>query len=413
MITRRKSNKLGSFTSTIKLPLVLTVLICAVLLGCTEQEVEDATIWFKGNTHTHTTLCGHADTSPDSVALWYLDRGYNFLILSEHNHFIDPDSVNLPAQRRSDFILIPGEEVSGQKHVHTTSMNTRKFIPANPGMQKNDTISPEERQKRLLESIDEPTTKNKTEIIQRHVDDIHNAGGLPILNHPNWDSGIKSNEIFAVKRLHLLELYNGHPHVNNWGAENQVSVEEKWDSLLTAGMLVLGISSDDAHTFKEWEREMSNPGRGWIMVNSEGKLTADAVTRAVSLGKFYSTNGLILKKLQYSLEKYEVLIDTAETFKELSSPYVSGKIEDQGKEGFVISFIGENGEVLKSDSQFGAVYNIKDQAGYVRSKMSFTRKNADGKYESFFAWTQPQFLDERDQLLNDGHVLPEHGHDHN
>ena len=51
--------------------------------------------WYKGNTHVHTTLCGHADTTPDAVAQWYHDRGYNFLILSEHNKFIDPSTVEL------------------------------------------------------------------------------------------------------------------------------------------------------------------------------------------------------------------------------------------------------------------------------------------------------------------------------
>ena len=57
--------------------------------------------WYKGNTHVHTTLCGHADTTPDAVAQWYHDRGYNFLILSEHNKFIDPSTVELKGEVRS------------------------------------------------------------------------------------------------------------------------------------------------------------------------------------------------------------------------------------------------------------------------------------------------------------------------
>jgi len=39
--------------------------------------------WYMGNTHAHTKICGH----------------YNFLILSEHNHFIDPDTVQLPPDK--------------------------------------------------------------------------------------------------------------------------------------------------------------------------------------------------------------------------------------------------------------------------------------------------------------------------
>ena len=61
--------------------------------------------WYMGNTHAHTKICGHADSSPDVVTKWYHDHGYNFLILSEHNHFIDPDTVQLPLNKRDDFIL--------------------------------------------------------------------------------------------------------------------------------------------------------------------------------------------------------------------------------------------------------------------------------------------------------------------
>lgn len=52
--------------------------------------------WYMGNAHAHTKICGYANSSPGVVTKWYHDHGYNFLILSEHNHFIDPDSVILP-----------------------------------------------------------------------------------------------------------------------------------------------------------------------------------------------------------------------------------------------------------------------------------------------------------------------------
>ena len=65
-----------------------------ILASCTPNKKTDdpskTLTWYKGNTHTHTILCGHADSHPDTVARWYLDRDYNFLILSEHNLYIDP-----------------------------------------------------------------------------------------------------------------------------------------------------------------------------------------------------------------------------------------------------------------------------------------------------------------------------------
>ena len=70
--------------------ILLTALAAAAAFA---HEDKPAPKWYRGNTHTHTVLCGHADTTPEAVARWYLDRGYHFLCLSEHNRFIDPATV--------------------------------------------------------------------------------------------------------------------------------------------------------------------------------------------------------------------------------------------------------------------------------------------------------------------------------
>ena len=38
--------------------------------------------WYKGNTHVHTVLCGHADSTPEFVAQWYHDAGTTFSSLA-------------------------------------------------------------------------------------------------------------------------------------------------------------------------------------------------------------------------------------------------------------------------------------------------------------------------------------------
>ncbi len=55
--------------------------VTIVLISCqnqTEQPTK-AQHWFKGNTHSHTILCGHADTHPDTIALWYLENVWRIL----------------------------------------------------------------------------------------------------------------------------------------------------------------------------------------------------------------------------------------------------------------------------------------------------------------------------------------------
>src|SRR4051812_4279538 len=98
-----------------------------LLLSLTGLAAAGEARWWRGNTHTHTVVCGHADSTPDAVARWYLDRGYNFLCLSEHNKFIDPKTVALPAPRRDDFVLVPGEELTDQK-VHMTALGTDALV---------------------------------------------------------------------------------------------------------------------------------------------------------------------------------------------------------------------------------------------------------------------------------------------
>lgn len=377
------------------------------LFACNQEQAileKEPTVWFKGNTHAHTVVCGHADTSPDSVALWYLDRDYNFLILSEHNHFIDPDSVNLPANRREDFILVPGEEVSGRQAIHTTGMNVQHYVEAQPDYPYDGS--------RAEDHSDLPP-ETKTDVIQQHTDSVLHAGGLPILNHPNFVSGAQVSDIEPVKRLHLFELYNGHPQVYNFGNEQHIAVEAKWDSLLTAGMLILGVSSDDAHQFQTWGEEVSNPGRGWVMVDSEGELSADAITQAMARGNFYATNGVMLSEIEHDADHYVIEIDTTSTMKAMESPYIIGKKATSGTTGFKLEFIGEGGKLLHTTTELGIDFPIDYNGSYVRGKISYTRQLPDGQFESFYAWTQPQFLDSRAAMLNNNEVWsPKHDHEH-
>ena len=347
------------------------------MIGCQNApEPKQQQTWYKGNTHTHTQLCGHADSHPDTVALWYLERDYNFLILSEHDQFVDPDSVNLPADRRADFILIPGEELSNINEVHSTAMNIQRVVHPHP----DDT---------LIHDHLHPHHSH-TQILQRQVDSTLSAGGKPILNHPNFGRGITAKDIQQVERLQMLELYNGHPQVYNWGTDELPSVEEKWDSLLTAGKKIYGVSSDDAHEFKTWGPEISNPGRGWVMVESDA-LTPDAITDALSKGKFYATSGVILSTVKITKSSYELTVDAPATTTSTSGEFVMGFKNEHAKAGFTIEFITDGGKVIQTVEGTSAKMDVPPDVTYLRAKVTYSTKRA-GYMEQFFAWTQPVFL---------------------
>ena len=322
--------------------------------------------WYKGNTHVHTTLCGHADTTPNVVAQWYHDRGYNFLILSEHNKFIDPSTVSLKGDVRDDFLLVPGEEVTGP--VHSTAMNVSRLVPW--GFKD----------------------KNRSKIIQNHVDETRKAGGAVILNHPNWGRPIHTHEISPVKNLFMFELYNAHPGVHSFGNAHRPSLEVLWDALLEKGMTIYGVSSDDAHKLKKWGEKENNPGRGWVMVRTN-ELTSSALTAAMLKGDFYSSSGVMLDMLKSGEDHIELSVNEEETACELASEFLFGRPVSKGKPGTIIEFIGPGGEVLKAVTGLSASHQV--EGAYLRAKVTRRVKKADGSLREYYAWTQPVFTDGR------------------
>jgi hypothetical protein len=356
--------------NTFKNSLVLLVAVC--LFGC--ESAAPAQTWYRGNTHTHTVICGHADSTPEHVAAWYHDRGYHFLVLSEHNHFIDPATVELPEPTRDDFILIPGVEITGARTIHTTAMNVDGVPPWRF------------------------THADKSKIIQNHADETIKLGGHAILNHPNFHYAVTADHMTPVRRLVMFELFNGHPAVHNHGDHEHPSTEAMWDQMLTGGKRIYGVSSDDAHHFQTIAPNKSNPGRGWVMVSAK-ELTADAITEAMAHGDFYASNGVFLTSCGVldDADTYTVVVDADRTRQELhNNPKLRGERIEDGEEGFRIQFIGPQGKVLAEIDGTTGAFRFDKTIAYVRPKVTYIRKHPDGNgYEAYYAWGQPVFTDER------------------
>ena len=321
--------------------------------------------WFKGNTHVHTILCGHADSTPEVVAQWYHDRSYNFLILSEHNKFIDPASVQLNGEIRQDFLLIPGEEVTGP--THSTAMNVTRLVPW------------------------DFKDKNRSKVIQWQVNETRKAGGVTILNHPNHPF-IRAAELFPVKDLYMFELYNAHPATNNFGDAHRPSMEQLWDALLEKGKTIYGVASDDSHRFAKWDEKRDNPGRGWVMVQA-AELSPNAITQAMTEGNFYSSSGVMLKRAERGRKSISVEVDEKETAYELASKFLFGRLVKKGEPGTTIEFIGYGGKVVKTIA--GNEGRCEAIDGYLRCKVTRRIKKEDGTLREYYAWTQPIFMDGR------------------
>lgn len=326
--------------------LYVTLGMLAGLLGCApapEFEVPNTAgmRWFKGNTHAHTTM-SDGDSSPEVVARWYKEHDYAFLVLSDHNVFTDP--AQLSTLQDSSFLLIPGEEVTAKfrdKPVHVNALNTPQLIAP----QSDSTL---------------------VGTIQKNVDAIRAAAAVPHINHPNFRWAFHQRELLQVRHDKLLEIYNGHPHVNNLGGGGWPSMEQVWDHLLSAGKRVYGIAVDDAHHFQgEFASMRSNPGRGWVVVKAR-ELKSRAIVESLEAGLFYASTGVVLQDLV------------------ITSRSIMLHIQPEGDFKYRTEFIGAHGSVLHVSTSNPAVFELRSQENYVRAKV----------YDSAgrVAWVQPVFV---------------------
>ncbi len=296
--------------------------------------------WYKGNTHTH-TLNSDGDSTPDEVTRWYREHGYQFLVLTDHNFLTGVDGLNAVYGADERFLVIRGEEVSsraGEKPIHVNGMDIdRKVEP-----QAGSTVP---------------------EVLQRNVDAIRSASGVPHINHPNFQWALTADDLRQVRNNKLFELYNGHPTVNNMGGGNVPGLEEVWDRLLSSGQLLYGIAVDDAHTFKQPGNPLvAGPGRGWVMVRA-ATLDADALVRAMEAGDFYASTGVVLEDV------------------EVSSKAMTIKVTAVASSKYRIQFIGRDGRMLSEVPETRATYTFKGDEGYVRAKVL----ESNGRV----AWAQP------------------------
>jgi hypothetical protein len=298
--------------------------------------------WYKGNLHTH-TLNSDGDSTPHEVATWYREHGYHFLVLTDHNYLTDIGGLNALHAAREKFLLIAGEEVTdryGNKPIHINAFNPSRQIEPQHG-----------------ESV--------AATIQNNVDEIRRANAVPSLNHPNFHWAVSAQDLLAVKNLGLFEVYNGHPGVNNPGGGGFASLDELWDALLTAGQRLHGVAVDDAHYFKKFGKEFSNPGHGWVQVRASS-LSAEDILDALRRGDFYASTGVKIKDVRTSDSEYTI------------------EVEPASWEKITTYFIGPEGKVLAKSFESTAAFRFSGPEAYVRARV----ESSTGAK----AWTQPVFL---------------------
>ncbi len=330
-----------SRTISLRVTFAALLVFAWVAAPIARTQAEPEKRWWKGNLHTH-TINSDGDSSPDAVARWYKEHRYDFLALTDHNYLTDPQGLNTIFGAKDRFLLIHGEEVTSKyddKAVHVNALGVRQTLEPKVGSSVADTA-------------------------RLNVELIRAAGALPSLNHPNFTWAFTVADLTGLDRLPLFEVYNGHTSTNEVGGGGRPGMDEMWDAVLGAGKRLFGIAVDDAHVFKSFRPDASNPGRGWVEVKA-AELSESAILAALEAGEFYSSTGV--KLVDVSRDEDALRLE----------------IEPRGVTRYTVRFVGRGGKTLGESFGPTAEYKLKNGDGYVRAVVT----DSNG----LMAWTQPVF----------------------
>lgn len=328
--------------------------------------------WYKGNTHTH-TINSDGNATPDVVARWYREHGYQFVVITDHEYLTDVAPLNALYGRDEQFLVIPGQEVT--QHMlkprdprnprdlpgaHVNAINARKaVVPLGGTYGKIFGYAPAE--------------MTMAQTYDQNIKEILAAGGIAQVNHPNWKWSVRLEDLLGLPDHTLFEIWNGQPLINNLGGtddEGNVapSAEALWDSLLSRGQRIWAVADDDSHEYYHLdEAKGAPPGQAWVVVRAE-KLTADHITAALSRGDFYASTGVTLTNVIVTARKLALEIP----------------VPAKGGTRFLTTFIGREGRVLAQVPGLKPRYTFKGDEGYVRATVT----DSNG----LKAWIQPVFV---------------------
>ncbi|MHC4444690.1 MAG: CehA/McbA family metallohydrolase domain-containing protein [Planctomycetota bacterium] len=405
----------------------LSILLSAsVVLG---QSLESKDLkWYKGNTHCH-SWWSDGDSPPEMVAAWYKKQNFNFLVISDHNTLNQGVKWYLPRQKHktakeaakiyedtygpdwvetrkskgqtayvlktlneyrslfeepAKFILIAGEEITtNQKpmRVHSNVINNKKVIPP-------------------------PTGNSISEIIQQHVDAVHqqqseiNQPMLVHLNHPQFGQGISAEDTMTVRGLRFVEIFDDMQSRRDKNGNIRFSVERFWDIVLTKRLaelslpIIYGIASDDSHSHVESSPYIKYSGQRYIMVKARF-LTPAHIIRALKRGDFYCSTGVVLEKLSFEANTLTINIK-AQPEASYTTQFIGTlkgydrtfkKLEKSKYQNLTRLYSDDIGKVLSEQTGTRVHYRMSGQEIYVRAKVTALTENPEPKKE--VAWLQP------------------------
>lgn len=386
------------------------------------------------------------------IAAWYLEQGYHFLALSDHNtlgnslrwmpyeqivkraddgiltryrqRFGDAwvETRQIPAEEPTEGIaadakVTGGEQSATKLEVRLKPLDEYRCLVEQAGrfiMIQGEEISDQVGGKPLHmnatnlqelilpmggETIVDAMRNNLRVILEQEA-----ATGreiLPHLNHPNFHYAVTAEDLAHVVQERFFEVFNGHPGVNQLGDHEHISVERMWDVANAVRLIqldappLLGLANDDSHEYHG--QPGSRPGRGWVVVRAR-YLTPEHLILAMKAADFYASSGVVLDDVHYDAgAKTLSLVIPPVAGVEFTTEFIAtlkpttGKPQE-GKDVLPALPAAEDiGKVVATSNSLSPSYTFSGNEVYVRARVTSSALHTDPTLPDQHqqAWTQP------------------------
>lgn len=226
--------------------------------------------FFKGNLHCHTTN-SDGKLTPEECKAFYREHGYDFLSITDHRKLSEEthmeDGMLVLCGMEMDYYL-PGEVV------HLVGVG-------------------------LSQELNQHDVSRN---MQSYIDLVNRYDGRVIIAHPAWSL----NTVTTLSGLHGLtaaEIYNS-ASTYPWNGDRADS-SNVLDAAAAHGAFFNFVASDDSHWYN------GEAGRSFTMVQAD-ELTKESLFKAIDEGRFYCSQGPVIRQITVEDEQIHVECSEAE-----------------------------------------------------------------------------------------------------
>lgn len=269
---------------------------------------------YKANMHCHTNISDGKKT-PEEVKELYKKLGYSIVAYTDHDVLIPH-----PELCDDSFIALNGFEVEVNDRDKSDFKTTKTAHICLVALDPDNLTQPLWHRTKYLfgnapkyrdmvkfdESEPDFVREYSSDGISKIMRTARDKGFFVTYNHPTW-SLESYPEYMGYHGMHAMEMFNG--DCLSVGFEDYNT--RVYDDMLRGGEKIFCVGGDDNHNWQPDDSRASDSGWAWTVIKAD-KLEYRAVTKALSDGSFYASEGPEIDEIWYEDGKIHITTSEAD-----------------------------------------------------------------------------------------------------